>query len=843
MTPDRWRQITELFHAALERPPSGRSALLDERCGGDATLRAEVESMLAAHDEAGSFGDTPIALPEQRRTEGSLEAPPSSDALPAGLPPSFGPYRVTGELGEGGMGVVYLAERSDGQFTRQVAIKRIGSAAPRREVLLRFRDERQILARLDHPHIARLLDAGLDAAGVPYLVMEYVEGQPVTSYCQEGRLTVRQRLALFRKICDAVQHAHQNLVIHRDIKPANILVTADGAPKLLDFGIAKILKDAQPGDATRTIQRAFTLDFASPEQLRGDAVTTATDVYSLGVLLYVLLADRRPHDPGDRGLVEMIRLVSETAPPPPSRVAPAERHGELKGDLDNIAKKAMAPEPAARYVTAFELGEDVRRHLEGFPIRARPEGRAYRAAKFLRRHRAAVTAAAAALVILLLSLGVALRNARVAETERRRAEARFQDLRRLANSVLYDLHDAIARLSGATPLRRTLVERALEYLDRLAREAPDDLALKRELADGYQRIAQVQGGGVGANLGDTKGALESYAKALAIRRDLALGAQPAYTDVVGLAVAELEMGALQRAQGRLDQAEASYRSAAAGLEALRARGALAEADRGRLGVVYQRLAELSMFQGHSAAAMPWARKSVAEAEAARKARPDDITPRSNLAGAVYQLAAILASEGQHVESLARAREARTLLETGLRENPIDVSQSQILLYALHLEGSELQTLGDTRGAIEVREHALEVAEGMLRRDPADRWSQLGVAVAAGALGDALLAARDLDRSERHFRDALRISSGAAAEDPANSFARLQAASAEHGLGRVLLARGTPSSLEEGCGALRRVEAFWVGLRAQGRLPADEQAELAQLPARLTRCPGRAAPSS
>jgi non-specific serine/threonine protein kinase/serine/threonine-protein kinase len=517
-------------------------------------------------------------------------------------------------------------------------------------------------------------------------------------------------------------------------------------------------------------------------------------------------------------------------------VAPAERRGELRGDLDNIARKAMAAEPASRYATASELGDDVRRHLDGFPVRARPDGRAYRTAKFLRRHRGAVVAAAAGLVALLVSLGVAVRSARVAETERLRAEARFQDLRRLASSVLYDLHDAIARLSGATPLRRTLVERALEYLDRLAREAPDDVALRREVADGYQRISQVQGGGIGANLGDTKGAIESSGKALAIRRDLASRAQPADADIVGLALAQVEMGALQRGQGQLDQAEDSYRSAVTGLEALRARGALDDANRRRLGVVYQRLAELEMFQGRSAAAMPWAQRAVAEAESVRQARPDDAEARSTLAGAFYQLATVLASEGRHKDAMAGAREARSLLEAGLRDNPIDAAQAQLLLYALHLEGSELHTLGDPRAAIQVREHALEVAEGMLGRDPADRWSQLAVAVAAGALGEALLAEREVERSEPHFRNALSISTRAVTEDPANGFARLQAASAEHGLARALVSRSSPANVAEGCSLLQRVHAYWSALAAKGRLPAGEVAEFEKLPEWLSRCP-------
>jgi non-specific serine/threonine protein kinase/serine/threonine-protein kinase len=844
MTPERWRQVTDVFHAALARDAAAREALLDERCAGDADLRAQVEGLLAAHEGAGQFGEGPALVPdgglealvEELSRSGDVAGPSGmSAAASPDAGGSFGPYRVVGELGEGGMGVVHLAERSDGQFTRRVAIKRVGSTAPRIDLLRRFRDEREILARLDHPNIARLLDAGIDDAGVPYLVMEHVEGAPVTTYCRERALAVRPRLELFLKVCGAVQHAHQNLVIHRDIKPANILVTPGAEPKLLDFGIAKLMDEARAGDPTRTMDRAFTLDFASPEQVRGEPVTTASDVYSLGVLLYELMADARPYETHGLSLPEAVRLVCETVPPPPSRAAPAERRGELVGDLDNIAQKALHQEPAGRYATAAALADDIRRHLDGFPVRARPDGRAYRMAKFLRRHRAGAAAAAVALIGLVSGLAVAVRQARVAEAERRRAEARFQDVRRLANSVLHDLHDAIANVSGSTPLRRVLVTRALEYLDRLGREAPDDVALRRELADGYQRIAQVQGGGMGANLGDTPGAIESYGKALGIRRDLAGGAAAEAADIVALGLLELELGALQRAQGHLDEAGQSYRSAAGRLKAVADGGLLRASQRDRLGVVYQRLAELETFRGRPQAALPWAEQAVAETERLWHAAPGDATARTALAQASCQLASTLAGLGRQQESLDRARAARALLEAGLRDDPLDASQTRTLLFALHREGEQLRRLGDTRGSIEVRERALAVAEETLRHDPTDRWSQMGVAVAAGALGSVLLDTRETHAAERYYRRALRISNRAVAEDPRYTFARLQAASAEHGLGRALVAQRTTQSLAEGCARLESVRTYWSGLHAEGELPPGEAADLASLEGWLARC--------
>ena len=482
-----------------------RAALLDEACAGDRELRAEVEALLAADRAAGGFGSAPAAL--------AVEPPE------AGAGDTLGPYRIERRIGAGGMGVVYLAERSDGQFARQVAIKRLAVVAGP-DALRRFRDEREILAGLDHPNIARLFDSGEDAGGRPYLVMEHVEGIPITGFCRERKLGVRARLELFARVCAAVQHAHQNLVIHRDIKPANILVTADGQPKLLDFGIARILAAAPGSDATRTVNRALTLDYASPEQVRGDAVTTRSDVYSLGVLLYELLADERPYEVAERALTDAVRLVCEVAPPPPSRVAPPERRREIEGDLDVIVTRALEKAPADRYASVADLAADVAAHLAHEPVRARRRSFGYVGRKFARRHRLGVGVAAAAAALLAAGVGAVLWQARVAQRERARAEHRFDQVRQLARFVIFDLQDGAAKLTGSTELRRQMVERSLAYLDSLAVEAAGDARLQVELADAYQRLGDVQGRQDVPNLGDTAGAAASYAKSEQLAREV-----------------------------------------------------------------------------------------------------------------------------------------------------------------------------------------------------------------------------------------------------------------------------------------------------------------------------------
>jgi tetratricopeptide (TPR) repeat protein len=499
----RWSRVSSILSQALDLPETERTAFVAEAIRQEPALRTEVLSL---------FEDV-------RHTHGFLEEPAGAPEEAAGGEGSFGPYRVVGKLGEGGMGVVHLAERSDGQFTRRVAIKRVGSVAPSADALRRFRDERQILARLDHPNIARLLDAGVDAANVPYLVMDHVEGVPLTTHCRERKLTVAQRLALFVKICAAVQHAHQNLVIHRDIKPGNILVTTDGDPKLLDFGVAKALGDAPGGDATATVNRALTLDYASPEQVRGAAVTTASDVYSLGIVLYELLADRKPYEVGTKGLSEAVQLICERVPRPPSEVAPAEERSEIAGDLDGIVRKATEKAPADRYASAAELAADVTAHLDHQPVKARRPSFGYVARKFVRRHRTGAAVAAALVVLLLAGVAAVLRQARVAERERARAQQRFEQVRQLANYVIFDLQDGVTKLTGSTELRRQMVERSLAYLDSLAADAAGDGRLQTELAGAYARLGDVLGRQDVQNLGDRQGAVASYGKAEKLLRE------------------------------------------------------------------------------------------------------------------------------------------------------------------------------------------------------------------------------------------------------------------------------------------------------------------------------------
>ena len=422
MTEERWQRIHEVFQAALEQPAAARAAYLDEAGAGDPVLRREVESLLEAAVQTGGFDRL-----AKRFALDEAEA----------LPDRIGPYRVEREIGRGGMGIVYLAVREDDQLSQPVALKVFHAGTHRADLAARFLAEREILARLDHPHIARLLFGGVTEDGMPYFAMEYVEGQPITDH--GSSLAINDRLQLFLDVCDAVQHAHRHLIVHRDLKPSNILVTPQGEVKLLDFGIAKLLDDTPVPSTmplTQTGLRLMTPEYAAPEQIRAEPITTATDVYQLGVLLYELLTGRRPYRLPSRVLHEVARIICEEppekpstavthatdSPPQPDEATRNRLRRRLEGDLDTIVLMAMRKEPERRYASVEALADDLHRHLNELPVRARPDTLSYRATKFVRRHRLSVaTASIIALLILGFGVAMAIQATRIAQ-ERNRAE-------------------------------------------------------------------------------------------------------------------------------------------------------------------------------------------------------------------------------------------------------------------------------------------------------------------------------------------------------------------------------------------------------------------------------------
>jgi serine/threonine-protein kinase len=500
----RWEEADQLFDGALEQPLAERERWLTERCAGNLSLLRQVEALLRADELAGRFLEVDgwrLAVP--------LMEEPDSGAVAGG---EIGPYRLVRELARGGMGVVYLAERADGQFEQRVALKLIKRGMDSDEIHRRFLAERQILARLSHPHIARLLDGGVSTAGQPYFAIEYIDGTTILEHCEVRELGVEDRLRLFLDVCDAVRYAHRSLVVHRDLKPSNILVTAEGQVKLLDFGIAKLLDDGPDAGQglTETGMRVMTPEYAAPEQVSGAPVTTATDVYALGAVLYELLSGQRVHRLDSRTPMEVARVVCEVDPPPPSGVAAGALRQRLRGDLDTIALTALQKKPERRYPTVEQLAEDVRRHLDGRPVSARPDTWRYRATKFVGRHRIGVVAGAAIALSLVAGLSGTIWQARVAADRARLATEEAEKERAV--------REFLVRLFSAASPRQSLGEdlTVRELLDRGRRDL--DTALIAQPLVRARLLTAVAG--VYGGLGQVPQADSLFAEAVALIRTL-----------------------------------------------------------------------------------------------------------------------------------------------------------------------------------------------------------------------------------------------------------------------------------------------------------------------------------
>lgn len=477
MDPARWRRIRELLETVGDLPAGDREAALARACPGDPALADEVRSLLAQHTGVGDRAEAIVA-------GAALELAQSDAAGDAGQ--RVGPYRLVREIGRGGMGAVYLAERVDGQFDQQVALKRVTPGLRSETFLRRFRAERQILARLQHPQIARLLDGGVDDTGQPYFAMEYVDGIPIDRYAAEHDLSIDDRLALVQEACRAVTYAHANLVVHRDLKPAHILVTPDGHVRLIDFGIAAVVSEDEPGGAlTQFGLRALTPDYASPEQVRGEPVGTASDVYSLGVILYQLLTDVRPYSVDSRTPAEVERIVCDTEPPRPSTLG--DRVERIDADLDVICLKALQKDPARRYLSVEALHEDIRRHRAGLPVLARPDSVGYRLGKFMSRHRAGVAmTAATALVVLSLTAFYTVRLAR----ERDRAQVEAARAAQVAGFLegLFEVSDPSESRGRTITARELLDEGAARIEDELAEQPAVRASMMRLMGSVYGKL-------------------------------------------------------------------------------------------------------------------------------------------------------------------------------------------------------------------------------------------------------------------------------------------------------------------------------------------------------------------
>jgi non-specific serine/threonine protein kinase/serine/threonine-protein kinase len=819
LTPAEWSVVKNILNEALDWPPAERSAYLDRACAGNMELRRRVEALVEADGRTWSLLEAPAAASSSLT---SATRPPAAGDL-------IGAYEILKEIGHGGMGIVYLARRADQQFERYVAIKVAQSGLAGDPLERRFRSERQIVANLDHPNIARLLDGGTTPDGRAYLVMEYVEGQPLTQWCDAHALGVRERLEIFLEVCAAVQYAHQHLVVHRDLKPANILVTEQRTVKLLDFGIAKLIDPdlADGAERTGTLFRLLTPDYASPEQIRGGPISTASDVYALGVVLYELLTGEKPLKVTGSAPAEMLWIVSEREPARPSAVAKPGQSKELAGDVDTIVLTALRKEPARRFASANALAEDIRRHLSGLPVEARTDTFGYRAGKFVRRHRAGVAAAALVGLALAGGLVMTMREARRARAAEARAERRFNDVRKLANSNLFELHDAISSLPGSTPAREILLKRALEYLDDLSREKGADPDLQRELASAYQKVADVLGA-PGASLGDAKGAEASNRKALEIRQRLAAADPQNRALLLELATSYNAVGELPKA---LEIREKLAKEAPGDMAAQRA-----------LGLSYFSYSVYHADRKEFDKALDYRRKYVAMAQSVLEASPGDPKAARDLALGYKYLGGALEGLHRPAEGLEFYRKAAALDEKRAAEGPPGGPARLDLSFDYGGIGNCLGSMGDiTQGLANYRK-ALALREEVSGADPKNAFARSAVARAHNKIAWLLGKSGDFEGSLQNLHRVLQIRRGLMALDTSNASSAFDVASTLEDIGEahesLAKAKGRARAREQWVAAKQSYsdshDAF-LELQRQGKLKGIVDGAPERVAVAIARC--------
>jgi eukaryotic-like serine/threonine-protein kinase len=774
-----WEKIVEIFEQAVELAPAERARFLARQCP-DRSIRAEVEAMLAADVKAQEFIETP-ALPFGETLLFESVSTPHDDGSPG--VDKIGGYRILREIGRGGMGTVYAAERENTDFAQKVAVKLIKRGMDTELVVRRFRHERQILARLNHPNIARLFDGGTTGSGLPFFVMEYVAGEELLVYCERKNLGINERLAIFRKICAAVSYAHQNLIVHRDLKPSNILITKDGEPKLLDFGISKILSDEEDAaTGTATALGMLTPKYASPEQFRGETVTTATDVYSLGVILYELLTGSLPYDfKNGRAAYEIAKIISETDPLRPSSAVsgrwsaagkktrnnrqrttnneqPANPKSQipnpksLRGDLDNIILKALKKEAAQRYASVDQFSEDLRRHQEGLPVSARPDTPFYRASKFVRRNRTAVTAVVLIFLTLLGGIGATL-------WQERRAVRRYEIARELANNVLFKYTDEIGKLPGSTRVREMMVKDALNYLNRLQADT-SDAELQREIALAYYKIGNIQDSLYDNSADNAANALVSYANALKIQEKL-LAETP---DDLKL---RRQTGDTYNRQGQSFAAKLDYQNALLSYESARRNfkfGIDKKPDdlQFLLSYIFISRSIDNMLDTSAEQKLESARRLMSLAEGGKQIAPDDANLKMMIALIGGDIASHLGLPDSSPlnrtdEAVRQMNAAAEILQHLIKTAPAGQNFYREIYASLMMIGADIEIeRGNLEAALEKNREAIAITESKTVAEPENTNAKIIYAFALNHHARSLTAGRRFEEAEQVFRRAQQL---------------------------------------------------------------------------------------
>lgn len=775
MSDPRWIRVEELFHRAMGLPPVNRRPFLEQQCGGEPRILDAVLKLLGVSAEADRRFEQPIDPPAFLLDPSS--ASPSVSSLQGSM---LGPWRLLKPLAAGGMGAVWIAERADGQFTMAAAVKILRRGFDSDDARRRFASERQILASLQHPYIARLLDGGITPDGLPYLVMELIDGRPLDTHCSAMRLDVDGRLALFRKVCEAVRFAHSQLIVHRDLKPHNILVTAKGEPKLLDFGIAKLLDHELQADQTSHTSLMLTPRYASPEQALGLPISTQSDVYSLGVILYELLTGVSPYSSTQRTAAEWFTAINNEEAPPPSRKATDPALARLlSGDIDAIVQKALEKGAAHRYRSVEQLDADIAAYLAGKPVSASSQTPLYRAIKFARRHALPVSATAAALILLLSAFAITLYQYRVASGERALAQRRFTQARELARLSLFDLYDIVQQIPGSTSAQRLLVSKSLDHYNRLASQSQGDAELLSEVASGYCRLGDLQGNPYMPNLGDPTAAIETYRQGLGLLGSIPEGSGPPRLE---LARARLlgSLGEVISISGAIADS-LKYLRRSEGLLVSALKDATQDADiavelASRRESIADRLAGVGTGKPLDEA------QAIRDYESCRATWRDllswpgvapEIRTRATRANAVVlaKLGNLDLARERYPQAIARHREARTVISTLDRATRESLTSIRTQIMILKGEGYALLWSGKPHEAMTIFAEALALGRQLVARDTQNEQNQSGLMSLLSAMGDAAQALNRPADARAAWKEAEQIAVAMLARDPANAIAK------------------------------------------------------------------------
>lgn len=872
---ERQRKIAEIFAAASELEPTAQNEFVKEKCAADVSLRLEIEELLGSLGEAreNSFMSAPALEIEAEHLAEDVESDSRINEI-------FGHYKIIEKIGAGGMGAIYLAARTD-DFEKRVAVKIIKRGMDSDAILRRFRNERQILANLEHPNIAHLIDGGTTGDGLPFFVMEYVEGVTVDEYCRTKNLNETERLALFRKICAAVSFAHQKLIVHRDLKPSNILVTTGGEPKLLDFGIAKLLDSTD--DATKTEARVLTPAYASPEQTRGEIVGTSSDVYSLGVILRELLTEQSPMRTAEieRWKTGGDEIKSEGRTDPNASFSTLDSP-LLTGDLRIIVLQAMRSEPARRYGSVEAFSEDIRRYLAGLPIAARKDSAAYRASKFVQRNRLAVAVAVLFVLSLIGGIAATLWQARIARHERAVAERRFESLQKSSRSMVSEIHQAMLNLPGSLEARKLLLQRAVEQLDTLAADAGENRQLQLDLADAYQNIGY---------LGDKPipERTELFNKAIGFYQKILAQDAKDIEARKGLAMSKVNLADFARLRSETDEALSYNREAVTLLESVVAdepdnlkhktalwnvsynaaltltqTGRAAEAleicrrilpvavelrekdsddpstHRFRRPYLSRALATTNLIHlGKYDEAITEIRVALDENEKNRAAFPDGMIERLDEGVFNHHLAIALERSGRREQAIEAMEKSPAAIEQLVKDDPKDLRYQTSAAQFNSLFGHLLARAGKPEEAVKYFNRAVELDERVIAADAAQKQAKADLAYAYGGRGNALARTGKTAEGLADERKALTLYEELAAADSSNATLLRNYAETLAATGENYLLAGAEKSPDKARDFLKRSLVVWLRMREREILSRFDAEQPERLQIRLEQLSGGA----